>query len=249
VRFAEDGFGSKARIGLVYIASSVVMEPEMYAMAAPGVSIHTSRLHLPKVTVEGIDSMMRSPGLEQASRLIGEAPLSVICFGGTSASFLYGTEWDRALTAKMESWAPGVPSVTTATSVLDALSSLGVGPVALATPYIEEVSLRAVKWLEENGHDVVAWEGLGVTSDLALAEIDPQTVYDLARRVDRAEAEAIFISCTNLRTIAVIAALEEALGKPVVSAVQASFWKCLQIAQVRGGAKRGYGRILDEVAE
>jgi maleate isomerase len=246
VQFAEDGFGSRVRIGLVYIASSIVMEPEMYAMAGPGVSIHTSRLHLPKVTVEGIEAMMRSPDLEQASRLIGEAPLSVICFGGTSASFLHGTAWDQALTAKMQSWAPGIPAVTTATSVLDALASLEVGPVALATPYTEEVSLRAVEWLGESGHDVVAWEGLGVTSDWALAEISPQAVYDLARRVDRVEAEAVFISCTNLRTVAVIAALEAALGKPVVSAVQASFWKCLQLAGV-SGAKSGYGRLLDEV--
>ena len=247
MRFAEDGFGSRAKIGLVYIASSIVMEPEMYAMGAPGVSIHTSRLHLPEVTVDGIDAMMRSPQLEQASRLLGEAPLSVICFGGTSASFLHGTAWDQALTEKMKEWTPGIPAVTTATSVLEALSHLGVGPVAMAAPYIDEVSIRGVKWLEENGHQVVSWEGLGVNTDWELAQISPQTVYELAARVDRREAEAVFISCTNLRTVAVIRALEEALGKPVVSAVQASFWKCLKLAQVEG-ARPGYGRLLDEVA-
>lgn len=244
--FAYDGFGDRARIGLIYIASSVVMEPEMYAMAGRGVSIHTSRLHLPKVTVEGIDAMMTSPELEQASRLIGEAPLSVICFGGTSASFLHGTEWDRALTEKMTEWAPATPCVTTATSVLDALTELGIGSVALATPYIEEVTLRAVNWLEENDHKVTSWEGLDITADTAIAEVEPQEVYDLARRVDRPEADAVFISCTNLRTVAVIAALEEALGKPVISAVQASFWKCLQIAGV-SGAKPGYGTLLDRL--
>jgi maleate isomerase len=245
MQFAEDGFGSRARIGLVYIASSVVMEPEMYAMAPAGVSIHTSRLHLPEVTVQGIDAMMRSPQLEEASRLLGEAPLSVICFGGTSASFLHGTAWDQALTEKLKEWTPGIPAVTTATSVLDALSSLGVERVALATPYIDDVSLRAVKWLEENAHPVVSWEGLGVSTDWELAEITPQTVYDLAVRVDRPEADAVFISCTNLRTVAVIGALEQALAKPVVSAVQASFWKCLMLAQVEG-AKPGYGRLFDE---
>jgi maleate isomerase len=117
----------------------------------------------------------------------------------------------------------------------------------MAAPYIDEVSIRGVKWLEENGHQVVSWEGLGVNADWELARISPQTVYELAVRVDRRDAEAVFISCTNLRTVAVISALEEALGKPVVSAVQASFWKCLKLAQVEG-AKPGYGRLLDELA-
>lgn len=48
-----DGSGTLARIGLIYIASSVVMEEEMSAMSAPGVSTHTARIRLPKVTVEG----------------------------------------------------------------------------------------------------------------------------------------------------------------------------------------------------
>ncbi|MGH7077010.1 MAG: hypothetical protein ACREFU_02810 [Acetobacteraceae bacterium] len=68
MKFAEDGYGYKARFGLVYMASSVVMEAEMYAMAASGISIHTSRVRLPRVTVAGIDQMMRSPELEAAVR-------------------------------------------------------------------------------------------------------------------------------------------------------------------------------------
>ena len=68
-------------------------------------------------------------------------------------------------------------------------------------------------------------------------------VYRLARDADRPEADALFLSCTNFRTIGVIAALERDLGKPVVSAIQASFWHCLRLAGVGGGVE-GYGGLF-----
>ena len=70
-------------------------------------------------------------------------------------------------------------------------------------------------------------------------------VYDLVCAVDHADASAVFISCTNFRSVGAIAALEATLGKPVVSAVQASFWHSLVLAGV-AGARHGYGRLLSE---
>ncbi len=243
--FVPDGFGSRLKIGLVYMASSVVMEPEMYAMASDDVSVHTSRVTLPKVTVEGLTTMMESPELEQAVRLAAAAPLDVLCFGGTSASFVHGTAWDRDLIERIGRWAPGIPTTTASTATLAALEAVGAGPIALATPYVEEVNERAVRFLSENGHKVLSYEGLGITGDHALAEVTLEEVFELACRVDVPEATAVFISCTNLRTVGAIAALEAELGKPVISAVQASFWHCLEIGGV-AGAKPGYGSLFDD---
>ena len=246
--FMWDGFGSLAKIGLINLHSSVVMECEMWAMAAPGVSVHTSRLKVQKITVDAIDAMMRSPELEQSARLIAGAPIDVLCFGGTSASFLHGTAFDESLIARMRDWAPGIPVTTASTATLAALGAVGAGTVALATPYIDEVHERAIRFLEENGHRVVKSDNLGIDSDRALAEVPLEDVYDLVCAVDHADATAVFISCTNFRSVGAIAALESTLGKPVVSAVQASFWHSLVLAGV-AGARRGYGRLLgDRVA-
>ncbi|MBZ8134758.1 Asp/Glu racemase [Afifella sp. IM 167] len=245
--FRYDGNGERARIGLIFMASSIVMESEMWAMAAEGVAIHTTRIKLPKVTVEGIEEMMNAPELESAARLLGSAPIDVLCFGGTSASFLHGTAYDHALIEKLKSWAPG-PKVTTAsTATLAGLKKVGAGPVALATPYVDGVHERAVRFLEENGHPVVAGRNLGIDSDQALAEVPLDDVFDLVCSVDRPEASAIFISCTNFWSVGAIEALEAELGKPVVSAVQASFWHALDILDV-DGARPGYGRLVDSRA-
>ncbi len=242
--FAYDAYGHLAKIGLIYMHSSVVMENEMWAMAAPGVSVHTARIHLPKVTAQGIGAMMESPQLEEAARLISGAPIDVLCFGGTSASFLHGTKWDKALIAKMVDWAPGVPVTTASTASLAALAEVGSGKVALATPYVDEVHERAIRFLEENGHAVVKSRNLRISEDHALAEVPLDRIFELVRSVDHLDATAFFVSCTNFRSVAVIAALEEALGRPVVSAVQASFWHSLVLAGVKG-AHPGYGRLME----
>lgn len=245
--FRYDGDGYKARIGLIFMASSVVMEAEMWAMADEGVATHTARIKLPKVTVAGIEAMMNAPELEQAARLLASAPIDVLCFGGTSASFLHGTAYDHALMEKLARWAPGKKVTTASTASLAALKAVKAGPIALATPYVDEVNDRAIRFLEENGHRVVRHANLGIDEDHALAEVPLEKVYDLVRSVDHPDATAIFISCTNFRSVGAIEALETALGKPVISAIQASFWHSLEVVGV-AGAKPGYGSLFDHRA-
>jgi maleate isomerase len=242
--FRYDGDGYLARIGLIFIASSVVMDQEMAAMAAPGVAVHTTRIKLPKVTVQGIEEMMNAPQLEEAARLVGSAPIDVLCFGGTSASFLHGIAYDVALTQKLKQWAPGPKITTASTGALAALSKVGAGKVALATPYVDEVHAKALRFLSESGHEVVSHSNRGISEDRALAEVSLEEVFDQVCAVDHPDASAIFISCTNFRSAGVIEALEAELKKPVISAVQASFWHCLQVLGV-AGAKPGYGRLFD----
>ena len=56
-------YGRRAKIGVIYMASSTVLEPEFYAMAPAGVSIHVSRIHLPIATVKGLAAMMKGDGV------------------------------------------------------------------------------------------------------------------------------------------------------------------------------------------
>lgn len=243
--FSYGGNGIDARIGLIFMASSIAMESEMQAMVAPGVAVHTARITLPKVTVAGIEEMMTAPELETAARHLASAPIDVLCFGGTSASFLHGTSYDLGLIEKLKAWAPGKKITTASTATLAALRKMKAGKVALVTPYAAEVQERAIRFLGENGHEVVANDHLNITKDQELAEVPLEKVFDMVCAVDRPDASAIFISCTNFWSVPVIAALEAELKKPVISAVQASFWHCLELTGVKG-ARPGYGALLDD---
>jgi arylmalonate decarboxylase len=67
----------------------------------------------------------------------------------------------------------------------------------------------------------------------------------LVRYIDRPEVDTIFISCTNLATIQMIADLEEEIGKPVITSNQATFWRALRMAGVPDKIE-GFGRLLLE---
>ena len=62
-------------------------------------------------------------------------------------------------------------------------------------------------------------------------------------RADRDDAAALFISCTAIRAVDVIEKIEQQLGKPVITAVQAMFWQSLRLAGFTGKVS-GYGQLL-----
>ena len=71
----------------------------------------------------------------------------------------------------------------------------------------------------------------------------PRRVYGLIRSVDRAEAEAVFVSGVGLPTLDVIGEAEADLGKPVLSSAAAMLWNALRTAGIATPVP-GCGRLL-----
>ena len=242
----DDIYGWRARIGLLYPFSSWVMEPEFYQMAPPGVITLTARVPLAGGTVKALTEMAESPEVERCTEGLCTAPVQVVCFGGTSASFLYGLGWDQKLLQRMAKVSNGIPVTTTSTASVRALKTFNVHRIVFAGPYIEEVTERGRLFFEANGYKVLNAVGLGLDTDLKIGRVSLEDVYHLAKQADRPDAEAIFISCTGLRTIGILDRLEHDLGKPVVSANQASFWDCLRLAGVPDRIA-GYGQLFGSI--
>lgn len=240
----RDYYGWRARLGLIYMASSTVMEPEFAAMCPEGVSFHTSRISLPEATVNGLGRMMGDAETERCVRELAAAPLHAIIFGGTSATFLEGVGWDQKIITRMETMSRGIPVTTTSTASLKALKAFGAEGISLITPYVDEVTDRARLFLAGNGFEVLGAAGMGISDDHRIGEVTTEELYAFAREKADAGADAMFISCTNLRTLGAIPALEEDLGIPVVSAIQASYWGVLRLAGVQAPIS-GFGRLLE----
>ena len=240
----KDYYGWRARIGLIYIADSTVMEPELYAMAPEGVAIHTTRIDLADPSLAGLGRMMEGDEVEEAARLLGLAPLHVVTFGGTSATFLEGIGFDQKVITRMESVLHGIPASTTSTAALRELRALGVKKISFVSPYVSNIVERGRRFFVENGFEVTGAHGLGIADDPGLNSLPLECMYAFAKDVVESEAQAVFISCTAVRTVGAISALEADLGRPVVSANQATFWDALRIAGVSGG-KPGFGSLFE----
>lgn len=230
----EDFWGWRRRLGLIYMASSTVMDSEFQAMAPKGVTIHQTRIRLPKTTVEGLGQMMAEGPLEECTALLATAPLDIIMFGGSSASFLGGrTAFAGSLEDRMRPHAKGIPVSTSMSAVLRALTAVRARRVAMVTPYIEEVAARGAAFLRDAELEVTGVSNMGLDDSVDIGNVPLERVYAFARAAQLNGADSMYISCTNLRSVGAIAALEQDLGIPVVSAIQASFWDCLRLTGLK----------------
>ena len=77
--------------------------------------------------------------------------------------------------------------------------------------------------------------------------LTPDAVFDLGLRADSATAEAIVLSCTDMRSVEVIARLEKVLCKPVVTSNQAMMFRTLE-ALGMAEAVPGHGCLFERLA-
>ncbi|MEM0987918.1 MAG: hypothetical protein AAGK00_03510 [Pseudomonadota bacterium] len=79
----------------------------------------------------------------------------------------------------------------------------------------------------------------------ALMHVEQRTdmLFDQIVQACPAEADGVLIVGTGVRCVGIIAALETALGRPVVTANQASLWRCLGLSGV-DAAISGYGTLF-----
>lgn len=239
----DTSYGTRAKIGLIYPAPGWVMEPEFYAMSPEGVITCTTRISLLEANTEQL-TKLGEQSLE-AVKILTEAPVDVVVLGCTSGSFIGGAKYDKELISKMKNLSGGIPCTTTSTAVIEALKKLNVKKISVATPYINEVNIRAREFLEDHGFQVVKLKGLGLSHDSEIDRQDLETVYKLAKEVDIDDSDAVVILCTGIRSIPILDMLEKDLGKPVISANQATFWHSLRLSGVKETIK-GYGGLLEK---
>jgi maleate isomerase len=139
---------------------------------------------------------------------------------------------------------PGTPVVTPIGAAELALAALGVRRIAVLTPYLPETTAPVVAHLADRGFEVVRAYCLGLEDDREMARIELDAIVAAARAADAPEAEALFISCTALPAMAVVARIEAAIGKPVVTSNQACIWRLRHLAGL-GAAVEGFGALFD----
>lgn len=213
------------RLGIIIPSSNTTMETEFNSLSRGNFTVHSSRIKLSKVTPEELEEMER--GAKAAATLLADAKVDVVAYGCTSGSLFRGPGYDMKLADSiMEK--TGVPAVTTASCVVDALRFLKVHTVSVETPYVNEINDLEKNFLLGNGFEVQQIRGLGIEDNLMIGRIQGQRIIELAKKVDHERSQAVFISCTNLPTIDIIPQLEETLRKPVISSNTATLWSMLR---------------------
>ena len=223
------------RLGIVYPDDPWVDQDlqelldELRRFLPEGAEIVSAHQYVPPgvVGVQEVIAIAGSPDIEIAAQRLMRFSPACFAYLCTAASFIHGAGHDSEVSDRIEK-ATGVPAVTTSSAVLRALRTLDVSNVATATPYVDALDQKLTSFLEGNGLNVVNRNPLALTHDHGLHPIE--TVRQAVVDTDRPEADGIFVSCTGLKTSAIIDDLERMLGKPVITANQATMWSALQLA-------------------
>lgn len=249
-----DGWAFRARLGILVPHAAIGTESELGAMAPAGVSIHAARVPLgvmraggvmdATIPLEPVGAFADPPAIDEAAELLASAPLHAIGVAFTSASYVRGAPDDEVLRRRLEDRTRGIPVAITATSAVLALRAVGARRVALVDPpwFSSELTALGVTYFESRGVSVVSAAAAALPSEQRA--IHPGQLFEWIREHVPRDAEAIFIGGNGLRAVGVIAALEEDLEVPVLTANQALFWHLLRLAGTRV-AVPGYGRLFE----
>jgi maleate cis-trans isomerase len=236
--------GWRARLGFLVPPGNPTVEPEMMAMTPPGVSVHFSRLVARGAagTHGGQTERNRSQieHIDESAALLAMVKPDVIVLAHTATSYTLGRSAEAALLQRLQA-EHAVPFVTAFGSVAAALGQLAVKRIAFGTPYSEDITRKGKAHLEEHGFDVVSHGRLENVANIY--DLTAESAYLLGRKVDSANAQAIFLSGTGMPTIEILEALERDLGKPAISANSAMMWHALELAGVHHPIL-GFGRLL-----
>ena len=235
------------RIGMITPSSNTMVEPITSLMTAhmlDDLSVHYARIPVTRIALDrgSLDQFEREAMLS-AARLLADARVDVICWNGTSGAWK-GVAADRAICAAITA-ETGIPATTGTLAQFEAFRAHGITRYALAVPYLAEVRDAIVEVYGGEGFQCVNSALLGISTNLAFAEIGLETLKELALQADHPDAEAVVVICTNLAAARVVAELEQTLGKPVHDSLVVSLWHPLRMLGWQTPIP-GWGRLMQE---
>ena len=221
--------GHTATLGLVVLQVDETIEQDFRRLFTdPDVAVYVSRI--PSGTNLNPDTIAQMAlDLPQAASLFPPASqFDLIGYACTSGTTLIGAD---KVTHLVKQHANTRAVTNPLSAAIAAFKSLDVRSVAIVSPYIASVATPIQNAFANAGFNVPATVSFGEEIEANVARIDPASIHAAALQIGTsAGVEAVFLSCTNLRTLDIIDDLEQRLGLPVISSNQALAWHMGQIA-------------------
>lgn len=205
------------RLGLLIPSSNVVLEPLAVRLQTQtaDLTIHVARLGVLDVQLNTASrSQFKLDAQVAAAKLLCDAKVDRITWGGTSASWL-GFAHDEAFVARMEK-ETGIPTSTCVLDINNRLTNLGVTQLGLVTPYTNDVATQINQNYTEMGFNVVASRNNGGLLSNDFAAIKSSVIEQMVQEVAVAKPDAIVIMCTNMAGAQKASQLESDLGLPIL---------------------------------
>lgn len=223
----QDYNANRACAGLIVLQTDEVVESEVHSWLPDNISLYHTR-------IPNQDSVNKETLLEMGNQIPAvcalfpkHAPIEVVAYCCTSGATVIG---ESVVEQGVKTMFPKARVTNPITAVKARLNDLGARNIGLLTPYIPAVTQAMSDHLTEHGFSIVSEASFYEEHDFEVCRISSDSIIDAIEHVaHNGKCDAIFASCTNLRTISFLDSISERLGIPVISSNAALAWHIQQL--------------------
>jgi len=215
---------------MIVLQTDETLEGDLRAMLPVDAALYISRVpSAAQVTPQGLRAMQEH--LTGAAALLPQAvPYSGIGYGCTSATAQIGA---RRVAELIGAGARTAHVTDPLTALVAACAALGITQLALLSPYTANVSGTLREALAQAGIATPVFGSFEEAEEANVVRIDAASLIAAASDLAaQGGTQAVFLSCTNLRTLHVIEQIEARTGLPCLSSNQVLAWHLGQYAGI-----------------
>ena len=234
---------TKPKVGLIVLATDFMIEKDFIDVTkGMGIDLFVNRIHTYfPLTSENLIKMSNT--LTEVSKdILPDEKLDCVVYGCTAGTIAAGYD---SIKKKIELAKPEAKVTTPSTAATNALKKMNVSKVSIFTPYSKKLNDEVVDYFKKENFIVTSNSYFDILNDADIAKIDPDYLYDVISKMNLGDAEAVFLSCTNLPALSILDKLEKKLNKVVLSSNQVLIWDTLQNVGKNNSIK-GFGKLFLE---
>ncbi len=210
-------------VGLIVLNTDFTFERDfvrMYNEQKPNYDFYFNRIHFANPMTPESLAAIEGDLTEVTAEILPNYDLDLVVFNCTSSSSIVG---DEAIQIAIQKSKPTAKVLTTSQAVVRNAKQRGFKKISVLTPYSEDVSSRLRGYLQRNGIEIVSSTYMDMIDDRDVAMLPSDEIISAAKVAIHDDADALFISCTAMRSTEVISAIHEEVSKPIFTSNQATF--------------------------
>jgi maleate isomerase len=194
-------------------------------------TFHSARMRMMHVTPEELKKM--DVDSDRCALELSDARCDVLAYACLVAIMCQGAGYHRTSESRLkktvESNGAPTPIVSSAGALVEGVKTMGFKRVAIITPYMKPLTQQVVDYIQSEDIEVTDSISLEVSDNLAVGRLDPLNLIGHADRLDISNADAVVLSaCVQMPSLPAIQAVEDRLGKPVLSAATSTVYRILK---------------------
>ncbi len=231
------------RIGLIALSTDFMIEKDFINVTREiDVELFVNRIHCHfPLTSENLIKMSNTI-TEVSKDILPNEKLDCVVYGCTSGTIVAGYD---SIKNKIKLAKPDAKVTTPSTAAVNALKKMNINKISIFTPYSKKLNDEVVDYFKKENFIVTSNSYFDILNDPDIAKIDQNYLYEVLLNMDLGDAEALFLSCTNLPALSIIGKLEKKLNKVVLSSNQVLIWDTLKSIG-KNKSIQGFGKLFLE---